>query len=157
VTELRATTCDQPMWSWVEDRQNAAFTARRCANELAVHRFDAESARGTPQPIDAELAADGVEEIFVMAAAWAAQEEHPERGAGESLGLAPTDRPERWTITMTPGGLDVDRGDDAADLTVSGSMSDLELLCFERPVLGSVTRAGDAAVLDAWYRVFHFG
>lgn len=154
--ELRATTADQPVWSWVDDRQNAAFTARRSANELAVHRFDAQAARGTEQPIEAALAADGIEEIFVMIDAFAAQGEDAGRGQGESIALEPTDRPERWAITMSPAGLDVDRSSLAADLTLSGSMSDLELLCYQRPPLGEVTRTGEAAALDAWYRAFHF-
>jgi uncharacterized protein (TIGR03083 family) len=156
--ELRATPADNKVWSWIEDRQDAAFIARRCANELAVHRFDAESARGTQQPIDAALAADSIEEIFVMTAAFAARGEDAGRGKGESLGLEPTDRPERWVITMAPGGLEVDRSSDGvADLTVSGSMSDLELVCYERLPLGDVDMVGDSAALEAWYRAFHFG
>src|SRR5215472_14461553 len=46
VGELRATAPDQAVWTWAPDQQVAAFVARRCAHELAVHRFDAQSARG---------------------------------------------------------------------------------------------------------------
>ncbi|MEZ3180867.1 maleylpyruvate isomerase family mycothiol-dependent enzyme [Streptomyces pimonensis] len=42
-----------------------AFWARRQAHETTVHRFDAESARGgTPSPIAADLAVDGVDELL---------------------------------------------------------------------------------------------
>ena len=155
--ELRATAPGQSVFSWVPDRQSAAFAARRCAHEIAVHRFDAEAARGAPQPIDAALAADSIEEIFVMIAAFAAQGDGTGKGEGQSVGLAPGDRPERWTMTMAPSGLAVDRSAGAADLTLSGSMSDLELVAYQRPALGEVTRTGDPAALDAWYRAFHFG
>ncbi len=154
--ELRATTGDQAVWSWVEDRQHAAFAARRCANELSVHRFDAQSARGTQQPIEAALAADGIEEIFVMVDTFTKEDDVSGRGDGQSLALRPTDRDERWVITMTPTGLDVTRAEASAGLTLEGSMSDLNLLCYGRPASGEVRRIGDDAVLDAWYRAFHF-
>jgi uncharacterized protein (TIGR03083 family) len=157
VGELRATAPDQAVWTWVDDQQHAAFTARRCAHELAVHRFDAQPARGAQQPIDPALAADSIEEIFVMVAAYTAQDEQSGRGDGQSLALTPTDRPERWVITMTPDGLDVDRTEGPADVMVLGSMSDLELVCYERLPLGDVSMVGDNAALDAWYRAFHFG
>lgn len=43
-----------------------------------------------------------------------------------------------------------------ADLTLTGSASDLALLLFRRPTIGAVERAGDPAALDAWYRDFLF-
>jgi uncharacterized protein (TIGR03083 family) len=158
LSELRATPPDQVVWTWVEDRQNAAFIGRRCAQELAVHRYDVEAARGAAQPIDVALAADGVEEIFVMVDVFTARgEDQSGRGEGETLGLRPADRGERWVIAMTPDGLDVTRAEGAADLTLDGAMSDLALVCYGRPALGDVTRTGDGAVLDAWYRAFTFG
>lgn len=59
VTELRATPPDTTVWTWAPNDQSARFAARRSANELAVHRFDTQSARGSEQPIDATTAADG--------------------------------------------------------------------------------------------------
>jgi hypothetical protein len=63
-----------------------------------------------------------------------------------------------WTITMAPGGLEVERahGDDA-DLTLRGAVSDVALTLFQRPPIGDVEHRGDAAALDAWYREFLFG
>ena len=153
VTELRTTQADTPAYTWIPDDQSAGFIARRCANELAVHRVDAESARGQPQPIDAALAADGIEEIFVMVPAWG----NPPDGSGKTLHLHGTDRGDEWTIAMTPDGLDVRREHADADLTLSGAVSDLHLVLFGRPPLGTVERDGDEAVLAAWDREFHFG
>ena len=42
-------------------------------------------------------------------------------------------------------------------LALRGAVSDLELLLYDRPPIGPVERFGQEAVLDAWYRAFHFG
>jgi uncharacterized protein (TIGR03083 family) len=161
VAELRITPADTAVWTWVPDRQNAAFVARRCAHELAVHRFDAQLARRATQPIDAALAADGIEEIFVMIAAWSAQGDPAGRGQGrgdgESLHLHATDRGDEWLLTMEPEGLRVDRQHGKGDLALRGSVSDLELVLYQRPPIGEVEHLGDEAALAAWYRAFAFG
>jgi uncharacterized protein (TIGR03083 family) len=153
VEELRTASPDTQVWTWVPGDQSAGFVARRMAHEIAVHRFDAQSARRAPQPIDGALAADGIEEIFVMVDAW------PDsgRGTGETLHLHGTDRGDEWLIAMNPEGLDVRREHAKGDLALRGAVSDLELLLYDRPPLGGVERFGDEAVLDAWYRVFKFG
>jgi uncharacterized protein (TIGR03083 family) len=156
VAELRATPPDAQVWTWNPNDQSAHFAARRMAHETAVHRFDAQSAVGSPEGIDAALAADGIEEIFVMVDAW------PEsgRGEGETLHLHGTDTDvdgNEWLIAMNPDGLDVRREHAKGDLALKGAVSDLELLLYDRPPLGEVERFGDESVLDAWYRVFKFG
>ena len=152
--ELRATPADTTVWTWVPADKTARFIARRCANELAIHRYDAEGASGTPGPVEAALAADGIDEIFVMSAAW--EEEH--EGSGRTLSVRPTDRDDRWFITLASEGPQaVHDAADGADLTLSGTTSDLELTLFQRPPLGSVEQAGDAEALAAWYRDFTFG
>ncbi len=45
----------------------AAVWPRRQAHEVAVHRWDLESALGDPSPIDPELASDGIDEYFEIA------------------------------------------------------------------------------------------
>lgn len=158
VEELRATPPDQHVWTWAPGRQHAAFVARRCAHELAVHRFDAQSARGVTAPIDGALAADGIEEIFVMIDAWAeGGEDSVGAGDGETLHLHGTDRPEEWLVELAPTGLQVRREHAKGDLALRGAVSDLELVLYERPPVGPVERFGDDAVLGAWYRAFRFG
>jgi len=157
VQELAATPADQPVWTWHPDHQDAAFVARRAAHELAVHRFDAQAARGWPRPIDAALAADGIEEIFMMIDAFAARGDDTGRGDGERLVLHATDHGAAWLIRLTPRGLQVERGAAPGDLTLSGRVSDLELVLYGRPAIDHVERVGDPTVLDAWYRAFRFG
>jgi uncharacterized protein (TIGR03083 family) len=153
VAELRATPPDTAVWTWADD-QSARFVGRRCAHELAVHRFDAELAIDAPQPIDAAVAADGIDEIFYMVDA---ASDRAGRGEGETLHLHGTDRGDEWLLTLDPDGLQVERRHAKGDLALRGAVSDLELLLYQRPTLGDVERLGDERVLAAWQRVFTFG
>ena len=152
VDELKATPPDAAVWSWVPGHDTARFVARRAAHELAVHRFDAESARGRPTPVDAALAADGIEEIFVMLTAW------PRSGkaTGQTLHLHGTDRGDEWMITLLADRIDVERIHAKGDLALRAAVSDLELVLYQRPALGELQRFGDESVLDGWYREFIF-
>lgn len=152
IGELRATPSDTEIWTWVDSDDWATFAARRAAHELAVHRLDAETARGTAQPIEAALAADGIEEIFVMMAAW----ERKGHGTGQTLHLHATDQEAEWLITLLPDGIEVEREHAKGDLALKGTTSDLELTLYQRPPLGEVERFGDPSVLDAWYAEFTF-
>ena len=152
VNELKAASADTKVWTWNPADQSAAFAARRMAHETAVHRFDAQMAIGKPEPIEPALAADGIEEIFVMVDAW------PEsgRGEGQTLHLHSAEGDE-WLIAMNPDGLDIKREHAKGDLALRGAVSDLELVLYDRPPIGDVERFGDESVLDAWYRVFKIG
>ncbi|GGR52765.1 uncharacterized protein (TIGR03083 family) [Nocardioides luteus] len=63
IETLEKTAPDEPTWSWSDD-QTAAFTYRRQAHEILIHRIDAELAAGALTPLDPALAADGVEEVL---------------------------------------------------------------------------------------------
>ena len=159
VDVLRSTTGDHRAWTWVPSKQNVGFIARRSANELVMHRFDAQSARGTCAPIEAGLAAECVLEIPDLLEGWAQQGDYRHEGSGRRLHLCPTDATEHeLTLTLAPGQLDLGHGHtDGADLVLRGAMSDLALVAFDRPPLGPVERVGDEGVLAGWYEEFHFG
>jgi uncharacterized protein (TIGR03083 family) len=153
VAELKAASADTEVYTWNPKDHTAGFVARRMAHETAVHRFDAQTALGSPQPIEPPaLAADGIEEIFVMVDAWPGSG----RGNGETLHLHSAEGNE-WLIAMNPDGLDVRREHAKGDMALRGAVSDLELVLYSRPPIGEVERIGDPAALDAWYRVFKFG
>ena len=158
VAGLAATSADHPAWTWVPSQQRIGFIARRCANELAVHRYDAEAARGRPHPIEPSLAAECVLEIPLLLEGWAQQTDFTHEGSGRSLHLCPTDSANELLLTLAADDLEIDRRhSDEADLTLRGTTSDLALVLFDRPPLGAVERVGDDSVLGAWYREFHFG
>lgn len=155
VRELRATPRDTEVWTWVRSDKTAGFVARRAANELAIHRVDAQLARGAPQPIDATHAAEIIDEIFVMRND--AEQPDPHVGSGETLHLHGTDREgDEWMITLAPDRLAVTREHAKGDLALRGTVSDLALLLYGRPTLGDVDRLGDGSVLDVWSREFRF-
>ena len=156
VEMLGSLTADAPAWTWDPNNNTAGFIARRAAHELAVHRFDVESARGAPTPIDGALAVDGIEEILAMIAARRAQGEEAGVGANETLHLHASDPDAEWTLTLTPDGPRVERAHAKADLALRGAASDLELVLYDRPPLGPVEHFGEDAVLGAWKRVFRF-
>jgi uncharacterized protein (TIGR03083 family) len=150
VDELRVTPPDTPVWTYADDK-SAGFVARRLTHELAVHRFDAQLARGRPGPLAPALAADGIEELFVMVGVRDAG-----RASGQTLHLHGTDRDDEWLLVLDPGGLRVERAHAKADLALRAAVSDLELVLYQRPPLGPVEHLGDDDVLTAWYRAFTF-
>jgi uncharacterized protein (TIGR03083 family) len=155
VSELRATPPDTTVWTWFAPDQSAGFVTRRVAHELAIHRVDAQVARGGAKPVDAELAADGIEEIFVLM-------QHPQSQdlvspTHHTLHLHGTDfEPSEWLVDFGPDGMDVSREHAKGDLALKASVSDLEMLLYQRPTLGEVQRFGDDAALAAFHHIFTF-
>lgn len=168
VDTLAATPADAPRWSWSAE-QTAGFTTRRQAHEACMHRLDAEltvapdgSAR---TPIDAALAADGVDEALrvVLSAAppWATITPQ----AGRTVRVVATDTGDTWLVTLArrtgsdPEGREHDdptiyvAGQDPVDGTVhpagilSGTAEDLYCRLWRRPVLTEPQRAGDQALV----------
>ena len=155
---LRGTEADTPVWTWYDADQTAGFVARRAACELAIHRYDAQSARGTCGPVDADLAVDAVEEVLGPLITRRARTGRP---TGQTLHLHGTDDglgegAGEWLVTLQPDRIDVARTHAKGDLALRGPVSDLALLLYRRPPLGDVQRFGDEAVLDLWYGEFTF-
>jgi uncharacterized protein (TIGR03083 family) len=157
--ELRATPPGTEVRTWYPPDQSAWFVARRSAHELAVHRYDAQSARGTCGPIDRALAADGIDEMVGTLVTTSAR---TGQARGETMHLHGTDEgvgeaiPAEWLVTFHPDRIEVARTHAKGDLALRGAASDLELLLYGRPILGPVERLGDESVLDVWYREFTF-
>ncbi|HEV7761387.1 MAG TPA: maleylpyruvate isomerase family mycothiol-dependent enzyme [Acidimicrobiales bacterium] len=167
LAELRPTTADTPVWTWFPPDQTAGFVARRCASELAVHRYDAQSARGTCAPIAPDLAVDGIEELLGPLATvdYRPDGVHGDGVHGETLHLHGTDDPAttggvdlhaEWLLRLEPDRLVASREHAKGDLALRAGVSDLELLLYGRPPLGPVQRFGDEAILDIWYGAFRF-
>ncbi len=152
-----------PMATRVKTRfgsdQSAGFVARRSAHELAVHRFDAQAARGICTPIATELAADGIDEVLDVLLAF---REAPAPGSNRVLCLRSSELGSEWSITLGRDQVGVERHTqdeapaDGGDLVVSGTTSDLELTLYHRPTLSPVDVHGDYTVLEEWHRRFNF-
>ena len=127
--------------------------ARRAAHELAIHRYDAELAAGTPSPVEGELAVDGIEEIFAMIPF--RQRDDVDVDPPVTVHLHATDRDGEWLVALVGNGIDVIREHAKGDLAIRGTASTSSSL-YGRPLLGEVQHFGDESVLDAWKQIFTF-
>jgi hypothetical protein len=72
LAEFAAHGLQDPAGSWYAPDQTVGFWIRRMAQETVIHRIDAELALGSPaQPVPADLALDGVDEVLVVFLAYA--------------------------------------------------------------------------------------
>jgi uncharacterized protein (TIGR03083 family) len=128
-----------PISTWAGP-QTFLWLLRRMAQETAVHRVDAEVAAGTPTPIDATLASDGIDEFleyFVNA----------RRGAvGGSVHVHCTDVAGEWTILEGADDFVVTREHAKGDAAIRGSASDVLSVLWRRAPLSAVEVLGDADV-----------
>lgn len=130
--------------------QPASWWLRRLAIEVAVHRWDAESAWMDPTPIDGPLAVDGVDEILDVFA--------PQRmqfstlnGAGETVHLHSTDESDgEWFMTYRPESVEWERSHTKGDVAARGTASDLLLLLWGRVPPSKLEIIGDGSLLDRW-------
>jgi uncharacterized protein (TIGR03083 family) len=157
ITELEVTPARTEVWTWSATDHTAGFVARRCAHELTVHRYDAQSSRGICTPIPAELAVDGIDEVLdVLVVA----RQLSGKGSGRVMDLRSSDAGLEWSVTLERERMAVDRRSqdeppvDRSDLVVSGTASDLELTLYHRPTLSPVDVHGDYTVLEEWHREF---
>jgi uncharacterized protein (TIGR03083 family) len=157
VAELRAAQPDTPCWAWNETNQTVGFVATRTCHELAVHRVDLElAATGHAAPLDPEVAVDGIEEIFLLTGEYGIDGERGTPGNGETLCLRATDHDAAWFVRLEPEAVGVEHREGDADLTIAASASDLEMLLYQRPTVGSIEWRGDRHVLDVFHGEFTF-
>jgi uncharacterized protein (TIGR03083 family) len=148
VAALSSISPEEPVYTWSNQR-NAAFYQRRMAHETAVHRWDVQAAYGAPAPIDADLAADGVDEFYGTVLPFALRRVERERPTG-SLHLHRTDGPGEWIVDVAGGEVVMRREHAKGDAAVRGGASDLLLFAWNRSRGPSLDIVGDAAVADAW-------
>lgn len=144
IDAFRATDPGTHVWG-VTNQQTAGAWARRQASETSVHRWDADDATGFAEPV--EHADDYISEIF----------DHllPALIAGAivpdgAILLISTDQQFSWTAAGTVDRASLNRRVEHADVTLSGTTSDLLLSLWNRP--NAVEVSGDENVLHQWRR-----
>jgi uncharacterized protein (TIGR03083 family) len=139
-----------PVWTWAP-QQDIAFVLRRMAHETAVHRVDAERARGHEHRLDPILAADGVDEFLAFFLPIVSPDTPPLRG---SVHLHCTDEvvPEghgEWTVGPgSDGACVVSREHTKADTALRGEAHDLLMALWRRVPVDAVTVFGDRALAE---------
>jgi uncharacterized protein (TIGR03083 family) len=146
---LRATPADAQVWNWTPDR-NVQFWIRRQAHETAVHRWDAESAVGVPRAIDADLAADGVDEWFRVFAIHRSRGVSTRFGKGESFHFHCTDTAGEWVVQFDGSDVEVRSAHEKADVAIRGHASDLLLFVWGRTPAEQLEVLGDASLTERW-------
>ncbi|HWE62757.1 MAG TPA: maleylpyruvate isomerase family mycothiol-dependent enzyme [Chloroflexota bacterium] len=144
----------EPVWTWFATDRTAGFWQRRMAQETAVHRWDTQLAYGEPAPIDADLASDGIDEVFdVMlpmrrhwAQAW-------RQGSGETYHFHRTDGPGEWLVRFDPDGPVISREHARGDVALRGSASDLLLWLWHRIPNDRLEVFGDATLVDRFFEL----
>jgi uncharacterized protein (TIGR03083 family) len=147
ISALESVDAEEEVWNWaVMGTGPVRFWHRRMAQETAVHRWDAENALGRPQPIDAALAIDGIDEAISNLAVSLRMRPRPELVG--SVRLITTDADFECSVTLAGDGLS--RRDDLgrSDVVVHGGASDLLLWLLGRPVTETVEVEGDVGVAE---------
>lgn len=158
---LAATDPSEPRWTWSRE-QTAGFIRRRQAHEALIHRVDAELAADVERaPMDAELAADGVDEalriMFGGCPPWGRIDPEP----GATLRIRAHDHEASWLVTLgrftgtSPEGKTYDEPDivvaerdtgEPAAATAEGTAADLDCWLWGRPTVGEVHRSGEDTI-----------
>lgn len=167
--ELRTRGPDAPSFTWYEPDQTVGFWYRRMAQETAIHRVDVELAHEMLTPVDAELAADGIDEVLsiILAGDWS--DEPVDEADGRSVDVLAGGR--SWRVVLgrtrvdvvetTPGSDETASGDGGvqrsggsapADVTLTGDPSDILLWMWGRVPADTFRGAGDEEVLAACRR-----
>lgn len=153
VDELRTRGPEAPSYTWHPPDQTVRFWFRRMALETAVHRVDVELAHAAETPVDALLAADGIDEVLTVMLAGDWSDFPVEAAAGKVVDLSAGAR--TWRIHLEPAYVTVtDHAADpsiadGADVVLAGDPSDLLLWLWGRAPLDRLTVEGDPDVVEA--------
>jgi len=133
-----------PVYTFV-GTQPVGWWSRRRANETSVHRYDAQLAAGMPAPIDADLAADGIDEYLTTFVPFFAEQALT---VGSTLHFHCTDVEGEWLVTRDDAGIHVTREHAKGDVAVRGPASSLVLYIWGRVPRSELEVFGDESLLD---------
>lgn len=160
VTTLRSADPAGAVWTWGAE-QGAAFWARRMLHETGVHHVDARAAAALSLTVDQDIAADGIDELFINLpyAGYFSPNVCRLRGHGERLRFTAADSGDTWSIYLHADGFDVDHSSEGVSAVeppptahVHGKASDVLLVAYGRRRVddGLVAVEGDHALVQCW-------
>ena len=132
-------------------QQPAIFWPRRMAIETALHRWDAQAARGDAAPVSTPLALDAIDELFEVILPWRGTVDVAPEGTTVHLHATDVDGGAgEWLVTFVSAGIAVEHAHAKGDLAVRGTASDLLLLLWNRIGPERCEVFGDAGLLERW-------
>lgn len=135
---------DEVVWTFLGPG-SPTFWIRRQAQEVALHRVDADLAAGRAPALDGALARDGIDEFLDVVVQFRARDRMT--GTGETVHLHRTDGDGEWLVRLTPDGPEVERTHAKGDVAARGSASDLLLAIRGRVEPSALELFGDESVL----------
>jgi uncharacterized protein (TIGR03083 family) len=155
VTALQEADADTAVFVWPDNVDpTATFWARRMAHESSVHRFDAQIAHGMQQPIDAELAADGLDE-FIDVITPMLYDRNGGTGPVGTVELLSTDDVS-WCLGLEPDSVERLEVLSEPSASARGTSSTLLLAVAGRVPWTSLTVEGDIELLNKWSASLNF-
>ncbi|MFI8236479.1 maleylpyruvate isomerase family mycothiol-dependent enzyme [Streptomyces sp. NPDC085866] len=152
VETLAAAPADLECWTFLPAPSPSplAFWTRRQAHETAVHRYDAEAARGgTASPIATEFAADGIDELLRGFHARPRSRVRTEQPRVLRVRAVDAGADAVWTVRLSAEPPVTSRdGSGEAEAELTGPAAQLYLALWNRMPVPSVT--GDPALAALW-------
>jgi uncharacterized protein (TIGR03083 family) len=145
---LRSAPTDVEAFTFVPAPTPLTMWSRRQASEIAVHRFDAEHARGVISHFADDFASDMLDELV---AGLALESRCGTRDAARVLHLRAADVGHEWWVTIGPVGITTSRAGGDADLTVVGTAADLYLTMWNRTPDSTLELIGNSQIMDLWH------
>jgi uncharacterized protein (TIGR03083 family) len=139
LSALREAGPDAPCWAWWPTPRTAGAVGRHQAQEVAVHRWDAEGVEpGSSQPLATGLAADGVPEFIEI---MVGEDVHALPG---TVTLTAVDTSESWRVTGLP-----DSAGSGRSSELRATASDLVLMLYRRLPVPDSAVVGDPMLVAA--------
>ncbi len=148
---LKSAPADVAAFTFLPAPTPLTMWARRQASEIAIHRFDAEQARGITSHFDAQFATDMLDELL---SGFAARPRPLDVDRPQVIHVHAEDTDDHWYVSMGPEDTETAREGDAADLTLTGSAADLYILLWNRTPDSNVAMSGNADLMDLWHGNF---
>ena len=141
-------------WTFTGSNNGGEFWHRRQAQEVMVHRWDAESAVGAGTPFDPDLAADGLYEAFRVLAPFRLKVRKGDLPTlSGDLHLHATDADSEWVIDAPGGELTISNRHRKSAAALRGTASDLLLFMWRRigPDNDRLSIVGDHTIVQEFY------
>ncbi|WP_329542757.1 maleylpyruvate isomerase family mycothiol-dependent enzyme [Streptomyces sp. NBC_01220] len=155
VDALERAPQDLECWAFFAAPSPLAFWARRQAHETAIHRVDAESARGgSLSPVASDHAVDGVDEL--LRGFHARPKSRVRTDAPRALRVRATDTGAVWTVRLStePPATVREEGElsvlPPVDCELSATAQELYLTLWNRLPLTALTVTGDPDLARLW-------